>query len=123
MRIVDIDSRLDRSTPYIRVYRGRISINAPALQLLKVQPGIDRIVFRHDLDSLSSRKTFTAYIARSNDGTGYEVRPKRHIGRICSVSLSEKLATYLTGYAAYRIINRPVYQDGIAYYPIDPKSH
>lgn len=123
MRIVDIDSRLDRSTPYIRVSRGRISINGPALQLLQVQPGIDRVVIRHDLDSLSSRKAFACYVARSNDGTGYKVRPKGHIGRICSVSLSQKLATYLTGYAAYRIINRPVYQDSIAYYPIDPKSH
>ena len=120
-RMTDIDTKLQRDIPAIRVVHERLTLNAAALRLLDVTPGKHRIVIRHDIDHLASHREFSIWIGKSNT-EGYLLKRKGHIVRINSVTLCQKLACYLAGYATYRIEEQPLVIGDTTYYRINPKA-
>ncbi len=114
-RLVDLDNRLQKSVPSIRVYKERCVLNESACSLLGLSEQKPKVFVRQDGEQAMNGRD-RIYIGRSDKEIGYEVKMRGRSGRINSAHLSRQLSQHLSGYGVYRICKEVKIEDGLTTY-------
>ncbi len=115
--MTNINNHLHKSSPSIKVYKNRCTLNKEAIDLLKLNLN-DKIDISIDQEERKLGRD-RIYICKTQSKKGYSLQPRGRTYRINSTQLSKSLSQYLQGYGTYRICEEvSEIENGVIYYNI-----
>lgn len=107
----------------VRVYAGKVTLNACASRLLGLSPG-DLVTIAYDKDHYQASGDKRLYIGKVKRNA-HKVIKRAESYYICSTSLSRSMADALQGFGAYRICpeDYSIGMDGEKFYNIFFKKY